>query len=143
MQSSTGSSHLYIASDMIADDVAIDGGIPDAGGPLIAARFTHITGRRAVRVHGKASSPTSRDAAAKTAIAECAKAATDAETVGARLRAGADGGGEGGLGELAVRSIGVRRAARAACAVAAVRAFSAGSKPEDLAALAAAEARFR
>jgi hypothetical protein len=144
LQTSNEGSHLYVASDMVADDVALDGGAPDAGGAVAASRFTHLTGRRAVRLHPKA--PSTKDAAAKGAIADCAKAAADAETVGQRLRAGGDGGRSpegGGIGELAVRSIGVRRVARAACAVAGVRVISAGEKPDDVAALAAAEARFR
>lgn len=142
LQSSTESAHLYIASDMVGDDLAVDGGAPDSGAPIAASRFTLVSGRRTIRVHSK--SPIARDLAVKNALAECAKAATDAETVGVRLRGGEAGAPKSdGIGELAVRSIGVRRVARAACAVAAVRIARAGEKPADVAALKAAEARFR
>jgi len=142
LQSSTESCHVYLAPDMVADDVAVDGGAPDAGAPIATAKFSLVTGRRTLRVHPKA--PATREAAVKTALAECTKAATDAETVGARLRGGEAGAPKNdGIGELAVQSIGIRRVARAACAVAAVRIARAGDKAADVAALTAADARFR
>ncbi|MBS2013748.1 MAG: hypothetical protein JST00_12725 [Deltaproteobacteria bacterium] len=143
LQTSTGASHLYVAKDMTGEESAVDGGAPEAGAPPIPGRFLPLTGRHAVTLRPQ--KKTLPGEPVRTALAECAKAASDAESVGARLR-NRDGGaaaGTGDVGELAVQSIGVRRLARAACAVAAVRVAAAGSKPEDLAALAAAEARFR
>jgi hypothetical protein len=75
----------------------------------------------------------------KSALGACHRASTDAEAVGVRLR----GDASAAVGELAAKSIGLRRTARAACAVAAVRVATGGADAAAVAAIAADEARWR
>jgi hypothetical protein len=171
LQSSLGSAQLYVASDVIVAEVAVDGGAPvdpdagadagagagagstGAGGANKATAWRRIDGRHAFALHPRGAIDGA--AGVKTALAACEHAAEAVQKVatamlpGARANGGADDGGAGGggggrnLGDLAEASVVARGVARAACAVAAVRVALAGSSPVDEARLTAASIRWR
>jgi hypothetical protein len=143
LQSSLGATHLYVAGDVTADEVAVEGGAPlapglaDAG--TKASPWRRIDATHAFRLQGHG--PLDTAAAVKTALAACERAAKAVESVATKMT-GHDAGGAD-LGELAAESVVARGVARAACAVAAVRVALAGSKGADQAQLDAANARWR
>lgn len=150
LQSSLGAVQLYVASDVTATEVALDGGAPlavdaDAGGPNKAMPWRRIDGHRAFALQPR--SAIDGPAGVKTALGACEQAADAAQKVAAAMLPGAhaaDGGPHTvSIGELAEESVVARGVARAACAVAAVRVALAGSKPVDEARLAAASIRWR
>jgi hypothetical protein len=145
MQASMGSAHLYLAEDVTAEDVAIDGGAPlagDAGSADAGAgkpSWRRIDARRALRLrgHGTLDSP----AAVTSALDACERGAQVVQRLAASLTGGDAGGGT--TGELAAQSVVARGLARAACSVAAVRVALAGGKAPDQARLDAAASSWR
>jgi len=137
LQSSVGTVHLYLATDVTAEEI-VDGGPPavDAGRP--PGPWRRIDVRQALRLQARG--PLDAPAAVKSALASCERAALDVQSLSARMTQP-----EGGTntGELAAESVSARGLARAACAVAAVRVAIGGAKAEDLARLDAASARWR
>ena len=152
LQSSLGTAQLYVAEDVTAEDVAVDGGAPLAGdaGPTGPAPGTdagtgkpswrRIDARRALRLQGHGTLDT--PAAVKSALASCERSAQVVQRLATSMTSG-DAGGTGTIGELAAESVVARGIARAACAVAAVRIALSGSKPPDLARLDAANSSWR
>ena len=151
LQSSLGTVQLYVAADVTAAEVAVDGGAPhaadaDAGAPNKPSPWRRIDGRRAVALQPKGAIDGA--AGVKAALGACEHAADAVQKAAAAMLQGGratDGGGTGtvGIGDLAEESVVARGVARAACAVAAVRVALAGSKPLDEARLAAASIRWR
>jgi hypothetical protein len=147
MQSSQGSAHLYLAEDVTAEDVAVDGGAPvvgDAGpGPRDAGAngspWQRIDARRALRLQGHG--PLDTAIAVKSALVSCERSAQAVQRIAASMTSG-DAGARS-VGELAAESVAARGIARAACAVAAVRIALAGSKAPDQARLDAASSSWR
>ena len=152
LQSSLGTAHLYLAEDVTAEDVAVDGGAPTAGdggtggergGPLPAVpakvAWRRVDARRALRLqgHGNLDAP----AAVKSALASCERAAQAVQRLATSLTSG--DAGDAGTGELAAESVVARGIARAACSVAAVRIALSGTKPPDQARLDAANSSWR
>jgi hypothetical protein len=146
LHSSLGTTHLWLPEDVIAEDVALDGGAPgsEGGAPYggsgnanppatDAGRDTspwrRIDGRRAIRLHGRG--PLDTSAAVKIGVGSCEQAARAVQNLATRMAGTttADAGARD-LGELAAQSVVARGVARAACAVAAVRIAIAGSRPE-------------
>ena len=148
MQSLQGSAHLYLAEDVAAEDVAVDGGAPLAGdgGPTLTTEsgaasspWRRIDARRAIRLqgHGNLDTP----AAVKSALLGCERSAQAVQRIAVAMTGG--DAGSGSVGELAAGSVMARGVARAACSVAAVRIALAGSKAPDQARLAAANSSWR
>ena len=149
LQSSQGTAHLYVADDVTAEDVAVDGGPPDAGQAVASTTdggsaagksgWRRIDARRALRLqgHGTLDSP----AAVKSALASCERAAQAVQRLATSLTSG--DAGSGTMGELAMESVAARGIARAACSVAAVRVAISGSKAPDQARLDAANSSWR
>jgi hypothetical protein len=148
LQSSLGTAHLWVASDVTALDEASDGGAPDAARTLAPdagvalGPWRRIDARRTLGLHarGRLDAP----AAAASALGACERAAQAVQELALRMSAG-DAGVAGGasLGGLAAQSVESRGVARAACAVAAIRVALGGSRSEDQARLEAAIARWR
>ena len=138
LQSSMGSANLYLAADIIADELDIDGGAhADVGrdtGP-----WRRIDARHALRLHGHGALDT--PAAVEAALASCERSARDVQALAARLTR--PDAGSTSVGELAAASVTARGVARAACAVAAVRVALGGSRPDAQTRLDAAGARWR
>ena len=164
LQSSLGAAQLWLPEDVLAEDVALDGGAPlgDSGGAPYggsgsadapaaadagrdASPWRRIDGRRAIRLHGRG--PFDTAAAVKVALGTCERAAQSVQSLATRMTSGAGTtGGDAGsrdLGELAAQSVVARGVARAACAVAAVRLAIGGSRADDQARLDTAIARWR
>jgi hypothetical protein len=152
LQSSLGSLWLYVAPDVIAAEVAVDGGAPieagagaDAGASGKPSPWRRLDGRRAFALQPRSGALGA--AGVKAAIGACEHAADAVQKVAAAMMPGAraaDGGPPSPtVGDLAEESVVARGVARAACAVAAVRLAVAGSSPVDEARLAAASIRWR
>jgi hypothetical protein len=138
MQASLGSAQLYLAEDVTAEDVAVDGGapLPGDGGAGMAAgadagagkpSWRRIDARRALRLQGRG--PLDTPAAVKSALGSCERAAQVVQRLASSLTTGDAGGGT--AGELAAESVVARGLARAACSVAAVRIALSGSRAPD------------
>jgi hypothetical protein len=151
LQSSMGTSRLWLAEDVTADELAVDAGAPAAGAaplppsPPDAGRggssWRRIDAKRALRLHGRA--PLDTATAVQAALSACDRRAKDVQDLAARMSRPSHPGEPASMGDLAARSVEARGVARAACAVAAVRIALAGSKPEDRARLDASNARWR
>jgi hypothetical protein len=140
LQSSLGSAQLYVAADVTADEVAVDGGAPLAdAGPRSAdagakSTWRRIDARRAFRLQGQG--PLDTPAAVKSALAACERAAQVVQRTAAGMASGDAGATT--IGDLAAESVVARGTARGACSVAAVRVALSGGKAPDLARLDAA-----
>ena len=151
LQSSQGAAHLYLAEDVTAEDVAIDGGAPLAdaglaggtgpdGGPAAGTSgWRRIDARRALRLQGHG--PLDTQAAVKSALASCERAAQTVQRLATSLTSG--NAGSKATGELAMESVVARGIARAACSVAAVRVALSGSRAPDQTRLDAANSSWR
>ena len=152
-----GTSMLWVAEDVTADELAIDGGVPDGGAVTPPAspsgarpdaggggdtKWRRIDAKRALRLRGRG--PLDTAPAVRAALTVCDRTAKEVQDLAARMSpALAHGDAGSGVGDLAARSVEARGIARAACAVAAVRVALAGSKPDDQARLDASNARWR
>ncbi len=141
LQSSQGSAHFYLAEDVTAEDVAVDGGAPlaDAGSAADKAGWRRVDARRALRLRGRG--PLDTPAAVKFSLASCERAAQTVQRLATSLTSG--DAGSGTTGELAMESVVARGIARAACSVAAVRVALSGSRAPDQTRLDAANASWR
>jgi len=149
LQSSLGTAHLYLAEDVTAEDVAVDGGAPlagdggptgtDAGAGAGRSSWRRIDARRAIRLQGHG--PLDTPAAVKSALASCERAAQTVQRLATTMASG--DAGAPGIGELAAESVVARGIARAACSVAAVRIALSGSKAPDQTRLDAANSTWR
>ncbi len=131
LQTSVGSSFLWLPEGARLEDVALDGGAPDSGAAIVAAAedgWRRIDGRRAVRLRAEGT--------AADAVGWCEKAAGEVDALVARMT----DGGTANLGDLTVRSITARKGARAACSLAATRVHASKATPLE-ARLARATAR--
>ena len=145
MQSLQGSAQLYLAEDVTAEDVAVDGGAPLSGdggaSPDAGTRsgWRRIDARRALRLQGHGTLDT--PAAVKSALLSCERAAEAVQRIATSMTRG--DASAGSVGELASESVVARGIARAACSVAAVRIALAGSKAPDQTRLDAANSSWR
>lgn len=137
IHSSLGAMQIYVAEDVVAEDVSSDAGAPK---PFPAANgFTRIDTRQILRFRPRAA--TSERAMIERALVTCEQRAADVARLGTELASGA--AQDGGFGVVAERSVTARGLARAACALAAVRVDLGGARPADAERLEKASARFR
>ena len=151
LQSSLGTAQLYVAEDVTAEDVAVDGGAPLAGdaGPTGHVRHGRRRGQALLAAHRRparapppgprhARHPRGREVGPRLLRALRAGRPAPRHQHDERRR-----GRTGTIGELAAESVVARGIARAACSVAAVRIALSGSKAPDLARLDAANSSWR
>ena len=151
-QSSLGTANLYIAADVVAEELTIDGGASEPAAPSPeaslprpradagreASPWRRVDARRAFRFSARG--PLDTPAATKVALGACESSAANVVALAARMTASDSGAN---VGDLAAESVTARGTARAACAVAAVRIALAGTRPAEVARLEAASAQWR